>query len=111
RRIASPSLLSRESTTLSCRWPQNGHFIILFRCCCPEVLQGQTMGDHVHAASQDGWNVLRYPCYQRRSDRLLCRHAEKSRHAEYVSRLKTAANSRNLRNGTNCCSNHDQRCR
>src|SRR3954469_21623897 len=30
--MTSPSLLSRESTTLSPRWPQNGHFIC--GCSC-----------------------------------------------------------------------------
>src|SRR5215510_16057333 len=57
--MTSPSLLSRESTTLSPRWAQNGHFIclrpLLLASRAGEVFQtpdAQIVLGHEHEAEQ-----------------------------------------------------------
>src|SRR4029434_4621872 len=104
--MTSPSLLSRESTTLSPRFPQNGHFIGVRQLLLPRLArqvakspETQTVLHHEdeagddHGKERDG--VQDEPC----SHGLILRRAEEGRHAVAVGRVIAAdAGRRRYRN-------------
>src|SRR5215510_7474217 len=89
---------------------RTGISFILFRCCCPKVFQGQSVGNHIEATRHESRKITRYPRNQRRRGRLFGRHAEKCGHAKCKSKLKSAANPRYLDNRSDSCSNQNQSC-
>src|SRR5262245_27255704 len=104
--MTSPSLLSRESTTLSPRWPQNGHFIgaspfllvllvlvVLVRGGAGQVLQAadaQAILAHDHDAKQDNRHKRDRVRDDGRGDRLIVGRAKKRRHPDSISLVVTA---------------------
>src|SRR6184192_3648356 len=68
------------------------------------------MREHVESADQNSWNIAGNPRDERCRDCLLGGNNEERGHAEDVSGLKTSADARYLRDGADCCANHDQSC-
>src|SRR5262245_39324503 len=104
--MTSPSLLSRESTTLSPRWPQNGHFIggspflfvllvrvVLLAGSAGQVLQAadtQTVLRHEHDAKQDDRHKRDGVGDDGRGNGAIVARAKECRHADAI-RLVIAA--------------------
>src|SRR6185312_13062352 len=105
--MTSPSLLSRESTTLSPRWPQNGHFIC--GCSCrfraSSHVEGLLPGD-ARQATEAGYAraVLRHDDHtrdhagqerdrvedERRADRGVVGRVKERRHRDAIRLMKAA---------------------
>src|SRR5688572_29114273 len=102
--MTSPSLLSRESTTLSPRWPQNGHFIgvspflfVLLARRASKVFQtadAQAILRHEHDAEEDHWHEGDGVRDDGRGDRAVVGRTKKRRHANTIGLVIAADASR-----------------
>src|SRR6185503_1748479 len=105
--MTSPSLLSRESTTLSPRWPQNGHFIgvspflfVLLARRAGQVFQtadAQAILRHEDDAQEDHGHEGDGVRHDGGSDRAIVVCTKEGRHADAI-RLVIAADATRRRN-------------
>src|SRR5688572_2763207 len=95
--MTSPSLLSRESTTLSPRWPQNGHFIgvgyLLLACGGGKRLEAaktETVLGHEDRSQDDDRDERHRVEHDCGGHRCLIRGTEERRDPDTVRLVKTA---------------------
>src|SRR5687767_12355414 len=98
--MTSPSLLSRESTTLSPRWPQNGHFIggspfllVLLARRARQILQAahaQTILSHEHHAEEHDGHERDRVCDDGCGDGPIVGCAKEGRHTNPIGLVITA---------------------